>query len=87
MPGFREAFRQGRDEARARRGPLPGKQQRNAGQDQPAPQDAYADVPPGQPGLDDLSAALQQREAELAEALRLVAELKDYAEQLQSRVV
>jgi hypothetical protein len=91
MPGFREAFRQGRDEARARRGPLPGKQ-RDAGQDryQPPPQDAaeYPDAAPqDRAGFDDLQAALQERDAELAEALRLVAELKDYAEQLQSRVV
>src|SRR5208337_3230719 len=35
----------------------------------------------------EMEAALQQRDAELTETKRLVAELKDYAEQLQSRVV
>jgi hypothetical protein len=92
MPGFRDAFRQGREQARAARGaaPLPGGQ-RDAGQDQWGPQswDEAPDAPAGQnpAGVAELQAALQERDGELAESKRLIAELKDYAEQLQSRVV
>ena len=91
MSGFWNAFRQGRDQARAARGAPPlSDEQRNAPHDEwePQPWDEPPDTAGQNPaGVAELQLALQQREAELAETKRLIAELKDYAEQLQGRVV
>jgi DNA repair exonuclease SbcCD ATPase subunit len=85
MPGFFDAFRQGRDQARAARGAPPLANGDNmpppawdeAGNDAAGPDDPA--------GLAELQATLQEREAKLAENQGLIAELKDYAEQLQAR--
>ena len=92
MSGFREAFRQGRDQARAARGAPPLSDERqDAAQDRPEPQswDEAPDAAGGQPsaGVADLEAALRERDDELGEVKRLLGEMKDYAEQLQNRVV
>jgi hypothetical protein len=83
MSGFWDNFRQGRNQARAARGlpPMGG-----AGQVEWADDNA-GDGESEQPNAEELQAALEQREAELDEAKRLVGELKDYIEQQQDRVV
>jgi hypothetical protein len=98
MPGFREAFEQGRNQARASRGapPLSGLKRdafaeeamTERGQDQQEPP-SWGDAPEaGSPAaVAELQAALLERDGELTENRRLLAEVKDYAEQLQSRVV
>jgi hypothetical protein len=109
MASFLEAFRQGRNEARAARGapPLPARRHaapallepatdsmeyREQPGDREREREEWADEPPVEaaapnPAGVDLEAALQARDRELADAKQLIAELKDYAEQLQDRVV
>lgn len=97
MAGFREAFREGRNQARAARGAQP---LASEGLDHPPGDGGMAgkwdlveqqavtgDAGQNPPEPTELQAALQKRDDELAECKRLVGELKDYAEQLQSRVV
>lgn len=90
MTGFGQSFRQGRDQARAARGdpPLPDQRQ-GAPQGQPEPQSWDEAPAAGQPSADiaALEAALRDRDDELGEVKRLLGEMKDYAEQLQNRVV
>lgn len=83
MSGFWDSFRQGRNQARAARGlpPMDG-----AGPVEWA-EDNAGDGESEQPDAEGLQAALEQRDAELDEAKRLVGELKDYIERQQDRVV
>jgi hypothetical protein len=88
MPGFREAFRQGRDEARAARGapPLPREEQelRPGEWADGEPADDTAQNPAR---IAELEASLRERDDEIAETKRLLAEVTEFAEQMQSRVV
>jgi hypothetical protein len=88
MPGYRDDVRQLRNEMRAKRGaPQLPPRRRSAGQDQPEP--SWDEAPQGDDGENsaELHAALQQREDELAETKRLLAEMVDYAEQMEARVI
>ena len=98
MPSFREAFRQGRDQARAARGAPPLANGRDAPPPRPPPANDEGTPPPPPPdearnepapndpaGLAELQAALQKRETELEETKQLIAELKEYAEELEAR--
>ncbi len=85
--GFMDAFRQGRAEARAARGaPSLSADEWNAGPDFDA---GERNDDAGQPAADaaGLEAALRQREAEITDSKRILAEMTDYAEQLQARVI
>ena len=97
MPGYWDDVRQLRNEMRAARGaaPLPGRR-RKAGQDRPEPQSsqdetsAWDAAPHGDAGENSGGVAEPQaaaQDGELAEAKRLLAEMADYAEQLESRVI
>jgi hypothetical protein len=89
---YRASVRQRRNEMRAARGapPLPERRRSTGGLGEDAPP-SWEETPDAAGGEEtrgaDLQAALQQREAELDEARRIIRELKDYAEQLQNRVV
>lgn len=93
MPSFREAFREGRDQARAARGAPPLANGRDAppprppanDEDLPPPRDEARNEPAPNEGMAKLQAALQKREAELEEMKQLIAGLKEYAEQLEAR--
>src|ERR1700684_168330 len=84
MASFKDAFRQGREQARAARGapPLPGN-----GWDAPG----RGAAAPGSPAeVVDTAAvedALRQRDDELAEAKQLLGEMTDYAEKMEARVI
>ena len=82
--------RQRRNEMRAARGaePLPERRRSTGGADEDAPP-AWDEMPGREEarGDEDHLQASQERESELGEAKRLIGELKDYAEQLQDRVV
>ncbi len=82
-------IRQRRNEMRAARGaqPLPERRRSTDGADENA-LPAWDEMPDelGATHAAEVEAALQEREAQLDEAKRLVGELKDYAEQLQNRV-
>jgi hypothetical protein len=83
MPDFWDNFRHRRNQARAARGlpPLRGRAPVEVAED-----DADAEASELLDG-NELQAALEQHEAELDEAKRLVGELKDYIEQQQDRIV
>jgi hypothetical protein len=92
MVSFREAFRQGREQARAARGapPLARNEWNNNAGAAPDPRDD-AGVAGGEPQsgsntaqLDDM---LHQRDNELVEAKRLLGEMTDYAETMEARVI
>jgi hypothetical protein len=97
---FGKGFREGREQARAARGapPLRGREH-DAGQDrreppppswdEPPPPYASADIDAGQNAhlVAELQAALQERDRELAENKRLLAEMVDYAQKMEARVV
>jgi len=97
MPSFREAFRQGRDQARAARGAPPLANGRDAPPPRPPPANDEGTPPPprdearNEPapndpaGMAELQAALQKRETELEEMKGLIAGLKEYAEELEAR--
>jgi hypothetical protein len=95
MPGYWDDVRQLRNEMRAARGaaPLPERRRKasaDRGQDQPPP--SWDEAPGGDGGEHseggaELQAALQERDGELAETKRLLAEMADYVEQMESRVV
>jgi hypothetical protein len=94
MPGYWDDVRQLRNQMRAARGaaPLPEKR-RKAGQDRPQPSrdemPAWDETSPGDAGENSGGAEAQTtvQDGELAEAKRLLAEMTDYAEQLEARVV
>jgi hypothetical protein len=94
MAGYRDRVRQRRNQMRAARGaePLPepeARRGRNGPDDPNAPPPAWDETPAAQSEAVDnaqAQAAMHEREEELAEAKRLIGELKDYAEQLESRV-
>lgn len=95
MPGYWDDVRQLRNEMRAARGaaPLP-ERRRKAGQDRPQPSrdetPAWDETSPGDAGENSGGGAEAQaamQDGELAEAKRLLAEMTDYAEQLEARVV
>jgi hypothetical protein len=84
MPSFGDAFRRGRDEARAKRGlpPLPARTL--------PPDDLVCEVDgiaenSAQPS--DFAAALRMRDDDLAEAKRLLGEVTDYAEMIEARLI
>jgi hypothetical protein len=94
--GFFDDFRRGRDEIRASAAPRTDGRSRgkdtghnngwddrtentNGWQEEPAPQ-------PQGPGIVELEAALRERDQSLEEALRIMAGLKEYAEQMEDRV-
>jgi hypothetical protein len=85
MPSFREAYRRKLAQARAATSahypPFPPSHPRDGGQDHPQP--SWDETPLGD--VAEPQAALQ--DGELAEAKRLLAEMTDYAEQLEARVV
>jgi hypothetical protein len=95
---FGKGFREGREQARAARGapPLQGRP-RDAGQDRREPPPPSWDEPPHAPAdidtgqnaavVAELQAALQERDGELTENKRLLAEMADYAEKMEARVV
>jgi hypothetical protein len=96
MPGYWDDVRQLRNEMRTARGaaPLP-ERRRKAGQDRPQPQPSRDETPAwdetslgdteeNSGGAAEAQAAVQ--DGELAEAKRLLAEMTDYAEQLENRV-
>jgi hypothetical protein len=98
---FGKGFREGREQARAARGapPLQGRP-RDAGQDrrepppppswdEPPPPHAPADIDAGRNAdlIAELQTALQERDGELTENKRLLAEMADYAEKMEARVV
>jgi hypothetical protein len=90
MAGFRDAFRQGREQARAARGAPPlSSEQRGRDWREQQSSDEAPDAPAAQnsAGVAELQAALQERDDELADKKRLLAEFADYTEQLQNRVV
>jgi hypothetical protein len=77
MASFREAFRQGREQARAARGA-------------PPLSSSEWDAPGGRADAMDTAAtedALRQRDDELAEAKQLLGEMTDYAEKMEARVI
>jgi hypothetical protein len=96
MPGYWDDVRQLRNEMRAARGapPLPERRHK-AGRDQPQQQPswdetpAWDETPDGDAGENSGCAEAQAavQDGELAEARRLLAEMADYAEQLESRVI
>jgi hypothetical protein len=83
MGGFRDAFLQGRNQARAARG---APSLSSGGEDRPPEVDAV-DTGDAWQNPPDRAEPLREHDEELAECKRLIGELKDYAEQLQSRVV
>lgn len=81
--GLLEGFRQGRDEALAgARRPVYGQAPPPVADDEPA---EYAGEPQ-QPPADDLAGELRACEADRDEKARLLAEVTEYAGQLQARV-
>ena len=91
MSGFWANFRDGRNQVRAAHGasPLPERRELEHHEVEPTPsyEEAVDLSAPSEPNVSELQEALQARENELDEAKRLIGELKDYAEQLQDRVV
>jgi hypothetical protein len=86
MAGYWDEVRQLRNQMRAvRRAPPLPERRSKAGQDGGAPQ-SWDEAPDAADQSAADVAALQERENELTETVRLVAELKDYAEQLENRV-
>lgn len=95
--GFLDDFYRGRDQVRAARGDPPANGRNrgrdadhndgrsdeahntNGWQEEPAPQ-------PEGPRIVELEAALRERDQSLEEALRIMAGLKEYAEQMEDRV-
>jgi hypothetical protein len=88
MPSFRETFLEARNEARAARGAPPlGRDQGNAGAADDR-YDAAGDVGGHSAAkVAQLEDALQQRADELLEIKRLLAEMADYAELMEARVI
>jgi hypothetical protein len=84
MASFKEAFRQGREQARAARGAPP--LSRN-GWDASAPDEAAADDAAEAPVIAEFEEALRQRDDDLAEAKQLLTEMTDYAEKMEGRVI
>jgi hypothetical protein len=83
MASFKEAFRQGREQARAARGapPLSGD-----GRDAPGFGEARDRGP--EPAIAaEFEEALRQRDDELTEAKQLLTEMTDYAETMEARVI
>jgi hypothetical protein len=84
MASFKEAFRQGREQARAARGAPP--LSRNEW-DAPGSGEAAADDGTHAAGSAAFEEALRQRDEELAETKQLLAEMADYAEKMEARVI
>jgi hypothetical protein len=87
-----EAVRQRRNEMRAARGMPPlrerrGEPEQNEFELPPLCEEAGGLAGQKEPRADELQAELQQCESGLDDQRRLIGELKDYAEQLQNRVV
>jgi hypothetical protein len=84
MASFKEAFRQGREQARAARGAPP-----LSGNDWNAPGfgEAAADNAAEPTDAAAFEEALRQRDDDLAEAKQLLAEMTDYAEKVEARVI
>jgi hypothetical protein len=82
MASFREAFQQGREQARAARGapPLSGIERDGFG-------DAAADKGPEPASTPEFEEALRQRDNDLIEAKQLLKEMTDYAEKMENRVI
>jgi len=97
MPGYWDDVRQLRNEMRTARGAAPLRERRRkTGQDRPQPPlneaPAWDETPHGNDAENSgaaagLQAAVQQRDGELAEAKRLLAEMTGYVEQMEARVV
>ena len=85
MASFRDAFRQGREQARAARGAPP--LSRNGWDAPAAPDEAAADNAAEPPGSAEFEEALRQRDDDLAEAKQLLTEMTDYAEKMEARVI
>ncbi len=82
MASFKEAFRQGREQARAARGAPP-----LSGDGRDAPGGDTRDRGPEPASAAEFEAALRQRDDELAEAKQLLGEMTDYAETMEARVI
>jgi hypothetical protein len=83
MAGVIDEFRAGRNEARARRGA--SSRSRPGTPESPLSPTETGIV--GGASVADLEAALRSHEDELAESKRLLGEMTDYAEMMQSRVI
>ena len=79
--GFWDDFRNGREQVRAARG-APRVDDRDRKQNREARNDGAA-----APGSAELQAALEQRERELDDAFRLLAEMKEFIELQSNRVI
>lgn len=89
--GFWDEFRRGRDDIRAAQGapPVGGKGRDESRNNDWRGNGGWQDEQPHRPGahsIAGLEAALRERDDNLEEALRVVVELKKYAEQLQEQM-